>query len=257
MRYFLRLSFNGKDYHGWQIQDNAHSVQGELNRALSLLLGKNVETIGCGRTDTGVHAAKFFVHFDTEEIGDEGRFVYKLNSILPGDIAIQSVFPVEDDSHARFSALSRTYIYRVYETKDPFLRDRAYFFSHQPDIVRMNNFAALLKNYTDFSCFSKSRTQTFTNNCVIKFAEWKRVGAEILFTIKADRFLRNMVRAIVGTLLEAGIDKLDEEGFIRILESKDRSEAGVSVPAHGLYLVDIEYPFEVEPFAAGNKNEND
>ena len=207
------------------------------------MLGRNVETIGCGRTDTGVHATKFFVHFDSDAIDDAARFVYRLNAILPNDIAIQSLFKVADDSHARFSAISRTYIYRLYENKDPFLRERAYFFPHKPDIGLMNDFAKLLKNYTDFSCFSKSRTQTFTNNCVINFAEWKREGDEILFTIKADRFLRNMVRAIVGTLLEAGIGKIDEKGFTNILESKDRSEAGVSVPAHGLYLVDVEYPF--------------
>jgi tRNA pseudouridine38-40 synthase len=247
VRYFIRLSFNGKDYHGWQVQENAHTVQAELNRALCLALAmESIETIGCGRTDTGVHALKFFVHFDCKEIADTARVVYKLNSILPNDIAVQSVFPVDDTAHARFSATSRTYIYRMFEKKDPFLRDRSYYYPHRADIDRMNAFAELLKKYNDFSCFSKANTQTLTNNCVIKFAEWKKENDEMKFTITADRFLRNMVRAIVGTLLEAGTGKIDEGEFIGILESKNRSEAGVSVPAHGLYLADIEYPFTLK-----------
>ncbi len=246
MRYFIRLSFNGKNYHGWQVQQNAHTVQAELNSALSTVLGaKEIETIGCGRTDTGVHATKFFVHFDHSTIDNTDKLIFKLNSVLPADIAIQSIFSVQDDAHARFSATARTYIYRLYEKKDPFLTDRAYYFPHKPDQVRMNELANLLLSHRDFSCFSKSHTQTATNNCVITFAQWMRVGNELIFTIKADRFLRNMVRAIVGTLLQGGLNKLDEKGLNDILESKDRSEAGTSVPAHGLYLSDVEYPFQL------------
>lgn len=246
MRYFVRLSFNGKAYHGWQIQQNAHTVQAELNSALTTVLNAEpVETIGCGRTDTGVHATKFFAHFEFGEIESISQFIHKVNSVLPHDIAIQSVFPVSKDSHARFSATSRTYIYRIFEKKDPFLRDRAYFFPHQPDIQRMNELALLLKDHVDFSCFSKSNTQTLTNNCVITFAEWKEIDNEMQFTITADRFLRNMVRAIVGTLLQGGLSKLDEKDFLKILASKNRSEAGMSVPAHGLYLTDVQYPFPV------------
>lgn len=246
MRYFLRLSFDGTDYHGWQIQQNAHTVQAELNHALyTLLRKKEIETTGCGRTDTGVHAKKFYVHFDQDEIENKDAVIRQLNAILPGTIAVQSIFPVSDDAHARFSATSRTYVYRMYSTKNPFLTNRSYFFPNNIDVEKMNSVNGILKDHTDFSCFSKSNTQTFTNNCVITFAEWSRAEEEIIFTITADRFLRNMVRAIVGTMLEIGIGKMKDDEFRKILESKDRSEAGVSVPAHGLYLTDVTYPFPV------------
>jgi tRNA pseudouridine38-40 synthase len=247
VRYFLRLSFDGKPFHGWQVQKNAHSVQAELNHALATVLNiESIETIGCGRTDTGVHAEKFYVHFDYPPVDNTGTLIHKLNSVLPPAIAVHSLFEVEQTAHARFSATSRTYLYRMYAQKNPFLRDRAYYFPHDTDMERMNRFAATLKSHTDFSSFSKSRTQTRTNNCVITFARWRKEEGELRFTITADRFLRNMVRAIVGTLLLAGMNKINEEEFSEILKSKDRSEAGMSVPAHGLYLTDVEYPFPVK-----------
>lgn len=246
MRYFIRLSFDGANFHGWQIQKNANTIQAELNLALSTILKKNeIDTIGCGRTDTGVHAKIFFVHYEQEPIESLREFIHQLNSILPHAIVVHSIFPVGERDHARFSAVSRTYLYRLYSSKDPFLRDRAYFFPFFPDIDRMNFFAKLLLEHNDFSSFSKSNTQTLTNICKISFAEWKCVGEELIFTITADRFLRNMVRAIVGTLLNAGLNKMDEKEFSLIMKSRNRSEAGVSVPAHGLYLSNVTYPFPV------------
>lgn len=250
MRYFIRLSFDGANYHGWQVQKNANSVQSELNNALGMVLKKKeIETIGCGRTDTGVHAKKFFAHFDPDSYRDPientGELMHQLNSILPHAIAIHSIFPVGEKDHARFSATSRTYVYRLYSKKDPFLRDRSYYFPFDPEMKKMNSFAKGLLDHNDFSCFSKSNTQTLTNKCLITFAEWKKEGDELIFTITADRFLRNMVRAIVGTLLNAGLNKMNEKEFADILESRSRSEAGFSVPAHGLYLTNVTYPFPV------------
>jgi tRNA pseudouridine38-40 synthase len=245
-RYFIGLSFDGTDFHGWQIQHNANSVQAELNKALALLLKRDfVETVGCGRTDTGVHAKKFYVHFESSEIENIPELIYHLNAILPSSIAINSIFPVARDAHARFSATSRTYQYRIYEQKDPFLKNRAYFFPFDVDINFMNALSNQLRDHIDFSSFSKSRTQTFTNNCTVTFADWRQKESELNFTITANRFLRNMVRAIVGTLLNAGLHKINEAEFFNILNSKNRSEAGMSVPAHGLYLTNITYPFAV------------
>lgn len=243
MRYFIRLSFNGSDYHGWQIQDNARSVQEEINKALSLLLKENVLTTGCGRTDTGVHARKFYAHFDTEKNFDADQLVYHLNAMLPISIAVQRIFPVDQVAHARFSALERTYHYHIHTMKDPFIADHSWYYPHALDKDRMNAFASILLHYTDFTAFSKSNTQTFTNNCKIMFAQWEENEGKLIFTITADRFLRNMVRAIVGTLIKAGSGRLTEEEFRAIIESKDRSNAGTSVPAHGLYLTEINYPF--------------
>jgi tRNA pseudouridine38-40 synthase len=246
MRYFIRLSFNGTNFHGWQIQENAHSVQAELNKALETILRKDkIETTGCGRTDTGVHAKKFFVHFEEDEIENTDALIHQLNAVLPKSVAIHTVFPVEEKSHARFSATSRTYQYRVHGKKNPFLTEWSYFFPYKPEVVQMNLFASLLKNYEDFTSFSKSNTQTNNNKCVITFAEWRIEGEEIIFEITANRFLRNMVRAIVGTLLKAGIGRINENEFTDIIESKSRTQAGFSVPAHGLYLTDVVYPFTV------------
>jgi tRNA pseudouridine38-40 synthase len=244
-RYFLRMSFEGSAFHGWQIQENAHTVQAELNNALKILLKKETETVGCGRTDTGVHARMFFVHFDTDDLTDVNKFVHQLTAILPAEIAVQSVFETDVKAHARFSAVERTYQYLIHQQKDPFLRDRSYFFPYSPDVEKMNRLTEVLKEYTDFSCFSKSNTQTFTNNCIISSAGWKKEGEEIIFTISANRFLRNMVRAITGTFLKAGLNESGEKEIREILESKNRSEAGMSVPAHGLYLTEIKYPFPV------------
>lgn len=244
MRYFIELSFDGTDYHGWQVQDNAHSVQAEINKALSILFQKEMLTLGCGRTDTGVHARKFFAHFDGDISPDNIKdIVHHMNSILPGDIAIHRIIPVHPEAHARFDASSRTYEYTIYVHKNPFLRRTAWHFPHELDLPAMNRLSAILLKHKEFSCFSKSRTQTLTNDCTITEAGWTKTDQQLTFRISANRFLRNMVRAIVGTLLEGGRLRLDENKLIEILESRTRSEAGPSVPAHGLSLVDIHYPY--------------
>jgi tRNA pseudouridine38-40 synthase len=243
VRYFLRIAFNGTPFHGWQIQQNADSVQAHVNRALGILLRTEIVTIGCGRTDTGVHATKFYLHFETEKEIESLPFLHQINSILPPSIAAYALFKVEDTDHARFSATQRTYHYHIYQQKNPFVGDQAWFYPHPLDIDKMNALSPLMKAHTDFSCFSKSNTQTFTNNCKIYEAEWKADDKGIVFRITADRFLRNMVRAIVGTSIDAGLGKLAVSDFQNILDSKSRSEAGASVPAHGLFLTDIKYPF--------------
>lgn len=206
-------------------------------------MGENVLTTGCGRTDTGVHAKKFYAHFNTALAFDKEQIIYQLNAMLPLSIAVQEIFEVADDAHARFTATSRTYNYFIHQQKDPFSEGISWFYPHPADIEQMNIFAKILFEYTDFSAFSKSNTQTFTNNCKIMIASWSRINDQLVFEIKADRFLRNMVRAIVGTLLKAGAGKLSEKDFREILDSKQRSNAGASVPAHGLFLTDVEYPF--------------
>jgi tRNA pseudouridine38-40 synthase len=246
VRYFLKLSFNGKNYHGWQVQLNAHAVQAEVDKALSVLLKASVNTLGCGRTDTGVHARVFFAHFDCPySIDDQEDFIHHLNCMIPHDIAIQELRKVADDMHARFDAVSRTYEYFIYHTKDPFLQESAYFFPYPLDIEKMNHACNILKEYTDFSSFSKSRTQTKTNDCKIVEASWRKENHQVIFRITADRFLRNMVRAIVGTMTEVGEHHIDESKLREIIEGKSRSDAGFSVPAHGLYLVDVKYRFEI------------
>jgi len=242
-RYFLQLSFNGKNFHGWQLQANAHSVQAELNNALSTLLKAVIETVGCGRTDTGVHAKKFFAHFDTlVAIGDKD-FTYHLNCLLPFEIAAQQLYPVADDAHARYDAIARTYSYYVHHVKNPFLNETSYFFPYVVDFELMNEAAALLLQYNNFGCFSKSRTQVKTDICKITSAKWSKGGEQLIFEITADRFLRNMVRAIAGTLLDIGEKHISIDDFKNIIEKGSRSNAGVSVPAHGLFLENVVYPF--------------
>lgn len=243
-RYFIQLSYDGTHFHGWQIQPNAKSIQETLNEALSTLLRTNIYTIGCGRTDTGVHASFFIAHMDVEQlIIPENELVYKLNRILPESIAIQQVFEVDLDMHARFSAVSRTYQYHITSVKNPFSVNRKWELREKLNLELMNEAAQLLLGEHDFSCFSKSNTQTETNLCNISEAVWSNVSdTEIVFTISANRFLRNMVRAIVGTLVEIGKNKMDVQEIKAILESKNRSEAGTSVPAHGLYLTNVIYP---------------
>ena len=244
MRYFIKLSFSGKNYHGWQVQQNAHAVQAEVDKALSVLLKEEIKSIGCGRTDTGVHAKVFYAHFDALlEIENEEYFIHHFNCLVPHDIAVQQLIPVEPTAHARFDAVSRTYEYFLYHHKDPFLNESAYFFPYQLDLGKMNHACSVLKEYNDFSCFSKSRTQVKTTICKIEEALWREETNRIIFRITADRFLRNMVRAIVGTMTEIGESKIDEKKFRDIIEGKSRSDAGFSVPAHGLYLIDVKYPY--------------
>lgn len=244
-RYFLELAYNGTAYHGWQIQNNAVSVQEKINRALSILCRAEIESIGCGRTDTGVHARQLFAHFDTAPDIDvlSPRFLQSLNAMLPYDIVVKRILKVENDAHARFDATLRSYEYHIHFSKDPFLHNLSWLQRDIPDIELMNAAAAVLMEYRDFSCFSKSNTQTLTNNCVITRAEWLNTDKGIVFHISADRFLRNMVRAIVGTLIRVGRKEIEVEDIRGVIESKDRSNAGESVPACGLYLTEVKYPY--------------
>ncbi len=244
MRYFITLSYNGKNYVGWQIQPNGNSVQETLQNALSTILREKIDVVGAGRTDAGVHARKMIAHFDWNGHNklDENQLVQKLNSFLPRDIAIHNIRQVVEDAHARFSATSRTYHYYLTTKKDVFGGEQKYRIFFQPNVEAMNALCPILKEYRDFTSFSKLHTDVKTNNCVIEFAHWEQDGDDFIFTIRANRFLRNMVRAIVGTLLEAGRGRLDERGLRRIIEAKNRAVAGDSVPGHALFLADVTYP---------------
>ena len=242
MRYFITFSYDGTAYHGWQIQPHSISVQEELQKALSTLLRQTIEVVGAGRTDTGVHARKMIAHFDFETAVDCPQLVYKLNKILPKDIAVQKVEQVADDMHARFSATSRTYHYFVHLAKDPFQRAYSWQVYGEPDFELMNEAAKVLMEYRDFTSFSKVNTDTKTNDCTITEAYWDRVGdGQWRFTITANRFLRNMVRAIVGTLVEVGRGRMTIAQLRQVIEAKDRCRAGDSVPGNALFLVEVEY----------------
>ncbi len=240
-RYFLQLSYKGTNYHGWQVQPNAISVQGVLEKALSVILREKIAVVGAGRTDTGVHASFYVLHFDAEN-KIAPNFVFKLNSFLPHDIAVQRLWEVKNDAHARFDALSRTYMYFISTVKDPFRTGTSYKYTKRLDVPKMNEAAVTLFDYEDFTSFSRLHTDVKTNNCKIMYAKWEQEGSQLVFTIKADRFLRNMVRAIVGTLLDVGKGKLSADGFRKIIEAKNRGGAGASAPAEGLFLAGIEYP---------------
>lgn len=246
LRYFIELGYNGKHFHGWQIQPEARSVQEVMERTLSTLLRDDIKVVGAGRTDTGVHAKKFVAHFDAQEITDLKGLLFRLNSFLPKQIAVYSIFEVQDEAHARFDAIEREYQYHINLIKDPFLKDFCYLVHRRPDVVLMNQAARLLLDYTDFQCFSRSRSDVKTYNCTIKKAIWTEKDNVLNFTIVADRFLRNMVRAIVGTLLEVGYNKISIEEFHEIIKSKDRTKAGASAPARGLYLTEIRYPDRIK-----------
>ena len=242
-RYVLKLAYNGTNYHGWQMQDNAHTIQSEITKKLSLLLKEQISITGCGRTDTGVHASEFFAHFDIDDLSyPEKDLLHKLNNFLPEDIVIYELFHVSSDFHTRFSAISRTYSYYISQIKNPFKLSTSYYFNVNLDVDAMNKACGYLLAYTDFTSFSKLHTQTATNNCRIEMAGFEIVDKELVFTITADRFLRNMVRAIVGTLIEIGKGKLSAEAMKKVIEAKDRSGAGYSVPAHGLFLEKVVYP---------------
>lgn len=242
MRYFLELSYNGKAYHGWQNQPNAISVQEVVEKALSTLLKVKTPIVGAGRTDAGVHAKQIFAHFDVDEVLVVKELQYKLNSFLPKDIAIHAIFRVKSDAHARFDAVSRSYLYRLALEKNVFNTDYAYFLKPKLNLEAMKAATQILFEYKDFQCFSKVNTDVKTYNCSIKQAQWHSVENELRFTITADRFLRNMVRAIVGTLINVGTGKLHVQDVHTIIQSKNRSKAGFSVPAHALYLTKVEYP---------------
>lgn len=243
MRYFIKLAYKGTNYFGWQYQPDAISVQETLNKALSTLLKTNIDILGAGRTDSGVHAKEMFAHFDYETEIDTKKIVYKLNSFLPKDIAIFDLIKVHDDAHARFDATKRTYEYHIHTKKNAFESDDSWYYSLPLDVEKMNEACKILFEYIDFECFSKTHTDVNTFNCKIFEANWKQNEDKLVFTIAADRFLRNMVRAIVGTMINIGSGKVSLNDFRKIIESKNRSKAGFSVPAHGLYLTKIEYPY--------------
>ncbi|WP_395626498.1 tRNA pseudouridine(38-40) synthase TruA [Daejeonella sp.] len=244
-RYFIEIAYNGTAYHGWQIQKNAVSVQELVNKVLSTLCRQDIETLGCGRTDTGVHASQLFAHVDIPEEIDvfNQAFLQRSNSMLPNDIALKRFIKVNPDAHARFDATLRSYEYHIHFSKNPFLHNLSWQLRERPNIDLMNQAAEILMEYRDFSCFSKSNTKTLTNNCLINRAEWVQTEDGIVFHISADRFLRNMVRAIVGTLLRVGKQEMKVEEIRNVIDSKDRSNAGESVPACGLYLTEVIYPY--------------
>lgn len=243
MRYFIELSYKGTNYHGWQIQPDVISVQEKVNNAFSKILNTSIICNAAGRTDTGVHATQMFIHIDTDQNIATESYLYKINAVLPDDIVVHQIFSVKDDAHTRFNATSRSYEYKIFLGRNAFLLDTTWQLHQQKlDIKKMNDAAAILLNYTNFKCFSKSKTDVKTYNCDIIRAEWILEGDILTFHITADRFLRNMVRAIVGTLVAIGKNKHSIDDFIKIIESEDRSKAGTSAPAQGLSLTSVTYP---------------
>ena len=243
MRYFIKLAYNGTNYHGWQYQPNASSVQETMNKAVSTILNTEINVMGAGRTDTGVHAKEMYAHFDFKKSFEIESVIHKLNSFLPKDITVYDIIPVPAAAHTRFDAVKRTYEYHINTFKDPFLQEQSWYFHQHLDIDLMNQAAQLLFDHTDFQCFSKVNTDVNTYDCTISEAHWSKENEKLIFTISANRFLRNMVRAIVGTLINIGLHKISLTDFDAIIKSKSRDKAGFSVPAHGLYLTKIEYDY--------------
>ena len=242
MRYFLKIQYLGTNYYGWQIQPNAVSVQETIQKTISTLLREKIEITGAGRTDSGVHAKQIFAHFDTNVVFDKKILTDRLNNFLPKDINILDIFKVSNKTHARFDAVTRSYEYKIYLGKSPFLLQTTWqLYNINLDIEKMNEMSNLLLDYTNFKSFSKVKTDVTTYNCNITEAFWELNGKRLTFYITANRFLRNMVRAIVGTLYEVGLGKITKEQFIRIIESQDRKKAGFSVPAKGLSLTRVTY----------------
>ncbi len=241
-RYFIKIAYEGTLYNGWQIQPGVPTVQQKLQESIKMFADLEGDITGCGRTDTGVHSSEFYAHFDVSTpIDNETNFLYKLNRVLPSDIVVNNIYKTGATAHARFDATSRTYKYYILRQKDPFVKN-AWLFNYPLDIEIMQLGCAELMKFTDFSSFSKSNTQVFTNNCHIIRAVWTEDNNCLIFTIEANRFLRNMVRAVVGTMIDLGKKKLDLEQFVKIIESKNRSKAGLSVPARGLFLTQVTYP---------------
>ncbi len=243
MRYFIEFAYKGTNYHGWQIQPEAISVQEVLTKATNLILKDSFELVGAGRTDAGVHASQMYAHFDTEVDFNSEDAVRKINSYLPEDIAVFRIFPVSADAHTRFDATARTYEYHIHLKKNVFSKDLSWYHFRKLNIDKMNEAAKILLEYEDFECFSKTHTDVFTFNCTITEAHWQLSNDNLVFTISANRFLRNMVRAIVGTLINIGLEKIEVQEMRTIIESKNRGKAGFSVPAHGLYLTKVSYPY--------------
>ena len=246
-RYFIFISYKGTSYHGWQLQPNSVTVQKILDNALSVILNEEINTTGAGRTDTGVHALLFCAHFDSlsPDLCNQDNLVFRLNSFLPEDISVSAIKKVIPGANARFSAVSRTYKYYISRTKDPFFNSSSWFLHGDIDIETMNKACTILLRHTDFTSFSKLHSGSKTNICKIYLAFWIEDANRLVFTIKADRFLRNMVRAIVGTIIETGFGKMNLNEFDEIIVARDRCKAGTSAPAKGLFLTDIEYPPEI------------
>ncbi len=246
-RYFIKLSYKGSKYNGWQIQENTpNTIQQILEEKLAMLLQEKVEITGCGRTDTGVHAKNYVAHFDLKKTDlkeNEKHWLYKFNTVLPNDICVESIQKVKDDAHARFDAVSRTYHYFIHQKKDPFIDDTSWYQYGDIDFVLINKAAEILLTTSDFTSFSKLNTQVKTNNCKVSYAKWEKISDDQWkFVITSDRFLRNMVRAIVGTLVMVGRKKITKDDFKNIIAQKKRTEAGMSAPAQGLFLVEVKYP---------------
>lgn len=242
MRYFITLSYDGARYHGWQVQPNGISVEGEMERCLSVLLRQSIDITGAGRTDAGVNASMMVAHFDYPHTLDCQQLCYRLNRILPQDIAVESVKPVSDTLHARFSALSRTYHYNIHLSKNPFARRYSLEVHYPLDFKKMNEAASHLLTVSDFKSFCKTHTDVKTTICHVTKAEWKQTEMGWTFEITANRFLRNMVRAVVGTLMDVGRGRITLSDFDDIVREGNRSSAGESMPAQALFLTDIKYP---------------
>ncbi len=247
VRYFVFLSYLGTGFHGWQRQPKAKTVQQLLEEVFSLKLGETISLTGAGRTDTGVHALSYCAHFDSarEDLAANDDFVFGLNRFLPSGVAVDSIVRVRSDASARYSAISRTYVYRILRKKDPFLAETGWCYTGELDIESMNKAASILMEYSDFASFCKSDTDVKTTICRINEANWSQNGHILEFRITADRFLRNMVRAIAGTMIEIGLGKTSVEEFRSIIEAGDRTRAGQSAPAHGLLLTGVTYPAEI------------
>ncbi|WKK76913.2 tRNA pseudouridine(38-40) synthase TruA [Marivirga salinae] len=246
MRYFFTIAYKGTNYHGWQKQPNAIGVQQKVEDVFSTILNQKSEIVGSGRTDSGVHATAQVFQFDfSGEQKDAEQLLYKANKMLPKDVALKHVWQVKDEAHARFDATSRAYQYHIVTEKNPFAIDQAYIFTYDLAIDKMNLAAEKLLNYQDFESFSKVKTDVFTFNCDIFEAFWKQEQESLVFHIKANRFLRGMVRAIVGTLLDVGQNKISIEDFEDIIKAKDRNSAGRAVPANGLFLTEVQYPKDI------------
>jgi tRNA pseudouridine38-40 synthase len=246
-RYFIFISYKGTFYHGWQLQPNSVTVQKILDNALSAVLGENISTTGAGRTDAGVHALFFCAHFESlsPDLAEDKNLIFRLNRFLPEDISVNDIRSVVSDANARYSAISRTYKYYISRIKDPFANSSSWYLHGQLDIEAMNKTCRILMNHSDFTSFSKLHSGSKTNICRVYEARWEEEDNFLVFTIKADRFLRNMVRAVVGTIVETGFGKINTEEFEAIMAARDRCRAGTSAPAKGLFLVDIEYPEEI------------
>lgn len=246
-RYFLEISYKGTAYSGFQTQENAVTVQSELEKAIAILQRETVSLTGSSRTDAGVHALQNYFHFDFSAVLHP-QFVYKLNAILPPDIVLHKLIPVGEEAHSRFDAIAREYKYFIYRAKDPFLQDKAYYFPYQLDTARMQSAAALLLEYQDFTSFSKRNTQVKNFLCRLELSEWKQEGKCLIYHVKGNRFLRGMVRALTATMLKVGRGKISLDEFRAVIEARDCTKASFAVPPHGLFLMNVHYPGEYFPF---------